>query len=454
MSSLSESQQPPTSPSPPAPARRPRLTQEEALELKAEAEFQWRSRHPYQPQLPSPPQWRFLQLQCREALYGGAAGGGKSSALLLAALEYVHVRGYAALLLRRSFADLAMPEALMARAHEWLDGTDARWNERDKTWHFPSGATLTFGYLEHDKDKGRYMGAAFQFIGFDELTQFPESLYRFLMSRLRKRKDMDVPLRMRAASNPGGEGHEWVKQRFLVEGPKAGRVFIPARLEDNPHLDQDDYRKSLAELDAMTRAQLERGDWDASPEGLLIHKSMFQVLPGIPGGPAAWRWVRFWDLAATAPGKGKKPDWTAGVLVGHRKGDFLVADVRHAQANVADVDELVVDTAKYDREWFGDVAIRMEQEPGASGKRTVHYFQELLAGFNFRGYPSTGNKVLRFRPVVAAIQNRRFYVLQGDWNTEYIDELVAMPTPGVPDDQADGTSGAVNEHAHPERWLI
>jgi hypothetical protein len=170
----------------------------------------------------------------QEVLYGGAAGGGKSDWLLMEALKYVQVPGYAAILLRRSYADLSLPGALMDRAEQWLKGTAARWKSTDKTWRFPSGATLTFGYLENDSDKYRYQSSEFQFVGFDEVTQFEESQYLYLFSRLRRLQGVDVPLRMRAASNPGGIGHAFVKQRFLVEGPAAGRLFIPSKLEDNP----------------------------------------------------------------------------------------------------------------------------------------------------------------------------------------------------------------------------
>ncbi len=126
--------------------------------------------NPWIPHEPTPKQAEFLLLPDREAFYGGAAGGGKSDALLMAALQYVEVPNYAAILFRRTFADLALPGALMDRSQEWLSGTEARWNERDKTWTFPSGATISFGYLEHENHKYRYQSAEFQFIGFDELT--------------------------------------------------------------------------------------------------------------------------------------------------------------------------------------------------------------------------------------------------------------------------------------------
>lgn len=222
--------------------------------------------NPYIPHDPTPRQARFLMLDdVLEAFYGGAAGGGKSDALLMAALQYVHVPNYAALLLRKSYPDLALPGALMDRSREWLP--DVRWDEKSKTYHFPSGATLTFGYLYTPTDKFRYKSAEFQFIGFDELTQFDEPSYLYLFSRLRKTTDMNVPLRMRAASNPGDIGHQWVKDRFLTPKAKeAGRVFVPAKVDDNPHIDQGEYLNSLWQLcggDETTYKQLRYGDWDA-----------------------------------------------------------------------------------------------------------------------------------------------------------------------------------------------
>ena len=223
----------------------------------------------YIPHRPTPKQQAFLLLDGLEALYGGAAGGGKTDALLMAALQYVDTPGYAALLLRRTFADLALPGAIMDRSHEWLRGTDAVWSEREKTWTFPSGATLTFGYLAADGDKYRYQGSELTFCGFDELTQFTQEQYTYLFSRLRRLEGMSIPLRMRAASNPGGIGHGWVYERFLPDltpeavehRRKTDRIFIPARLGDNPHIDQLTYRRGLAELGDVERAQLEEGLW-------------------------------------------------------------------------------------------------------------------------------------------------------------------------------------------------
>src|SRR4030095_13003946 len=136
-----------------------------------------------------------------------------------------------------------------------------RWNAARRTWIFPTGvasrpATITFGFLARPLDKYRYASSEFQYIAFDELTDFVEEDYLFLFSRLRMTKVPHVKLRMRGASNPGGIGRLWVKQRF-IDGAipdadkvrllmKDGRGYIPARIEDNEHLHAEAYRDSLS----------------------------------------------------------------------------------------------------------------------------------------------------------------------------------------------------------------
>ena len=229
-------------------------------------------RNPFVPHKPHPKQRTFLLLADEpEVLYGGAAGGGKSDALLMAAAQYAHVPGYSALLLRRTFPDLYQADALIPRSKAWWLGRGPAWHEQLRRWTFPSGATVTFGYLDHDDAVYQYQGAAYQYIGIDELTQHTEFRYRYLFSRLRRPEAgplAAVPLRMRAGSNPGGVGHDWVKRRFLDPRTRAaGAVFVPARLADNPSLDAEGYGRSLANLDPLTRAQLLAGDWDAVAGG-------------------------------------------------------------------------------------------------------------------------------------------------------------------------------------------
>lgn len=216
----------------------------------------------YCPQAPTVKQQEFLDSKELEVFFGGAAGGGKSSAMLMAALQYVHVPGYAALIVRRTFGALSQPGALMDRANTWLAPTNAKWNSQTHRWSFPNGASLTFGYFDHEKHKDQYQGGEFDFIGVEEVTQFPINWYRYLFSRLRRVLTKDVPPRMRSTGNPGGIGHIWVKERFIDPATRTAR-FIPSKLTDNPHLSAEEYRASLAELDEVTRKQLEDGDWDS-----------------------------------------------------------------------------------------------------------------------------------------------------------------------------------------------
>lgn len=219
--------------------------------------------------VPWPKQRHFLGLTCLEALYGGAAGGGKTDALLMAAAQYIHVPGYSALILRRTFPELAKPNSIMDRAKQWWLPLGVDWSERDKRFTFPSGANITFGYLDTERDKYQYQSAEFQCIIFDELTEFPAEWYSFLFSRLRKTVGIQVPLRMRAGTNPGGIGHDWVHRRFVNDSTRLpGCEFVPAQLRDNPSVDPS-YAESLAKLDPVVRRQLEEGIWVRDGGGLV-----------------------------------------------------------------------------------------------------------------------------------------------------------------------------------------
>lgn len=261
----------------------------------------------------------FLDLPHLEVLYGGAAGCGKTIALAAGALQYVDNPDYHALLLRRTYADLSKPGSLMDVLHEWLAGTGARWNDQKKQWRFPSGAKIQFGYIETEQDKFRYKSDNYQYIAPDELTSFEEGPYVYLMSRLRRAKGSPLPLRMRAGTNPGDLGANWVQNRFVPEGftvdharqnmfvEKVGvdgqgtpitRAFVPALLQDNPGIDQEAYIKSLNQLDPVTREQLLKGDWQIQIKGDIypewderyhvISWSQFQNVVGQRSIPSSW----------------------------------------------------------------------------------------------------------------------------------------------------------------------
>ncbi|MCK9328192.1 MAG: phage terminase large subunit [Bacteroidales bacterium] len=401
--------------------------------------------NPYIPHDPTIKQAEFLVDLRKDGLYGGAAGGGKSDALLMAALQYVSESDYSALLLRRTYADLSLPHALMDRMDEWLRNTDAAWKDKTKTWAFPSGATISFGYLEAEKDKYRYQGAEFQFVGFDELTQFTETQFTYLFSRLRRLEGSEVPVRIRAASNPGGVGHEWVKARYITPSPEElsrdDRFFVPATLTDNPFLDQDAYTESLDYLDPVTKAQLKGGDWDIKAAGNKFREEKFKY---VDQAPAGLKLIRFWDMAATEPYPGNKdPDWTVGLLMGEKAGYYYVLDVFRCRKNPKERDEMIARVLWMDG---NTIQQRMEQEGGSSGKDDILSFAKtLFKGFDFRGVHPTGSKEVRANGVSGAVDNELVYLVRGQWNSAFVAECCAFPQDGVHDDQVDCFSGAYNE---------
>jgi len=374
-----------------------------------------------------------------------------SEAALAAFAQYADVPFYKGIIFRRTFTDLKLPGALMDRSHEWWDNTEAKWKAQDHAWQFPSGAVLQFGFLEREADKLKYQGANFHYIMFDELTQFTESQYTYLFSRLRKLTkeelekfgiSFDIPLRMRSASNPGGPGHEWVKKRFIgtPEEPvnHPNRIFISSRLEDNPSLDQAEYELSLSELDPITRAQLRLGDWTADARGGMFKKVWFNLKED---RPRHFTYIcRFWDLAATEAKIGEDPDYTVGLLYGlDEDGETWILDIQRLRESSATVERTIKATALADGP---DVEIWMEQEPGASGKALIsHYRRNILAGYTFRRYLPSGKKDVRARPVSGAAEEGTVNVIYGGWNLAFFDEVSNYPD-SLHDDQIDALSGA------------
>lgn len=353
-------------------------------------------------------------------------------------------------MLRRTFADLAQPGALIDLSKQWLmpfvERKEVRWSEKEKVYTFPNNATLSFGYLESANDKYNYQGAEFQYIGIDECTQIDPGNYRYMFSRLRKKKEMQVPLRFRATTNPGGMFGEYYYQRFFVEGKENGRIFISAGLNDNPHLDAEQYREALNELDPVEREQLLNGNWEIKAAGDLLDRHWFQIVPQHEVPLMASR-VRFWDLAGTDPSKRRgrnkrEPDWTVGFKLACHQGMYWIEDIVRVQKKPHELEEIIKATAVADGY---NCPIRMEQEPGSSGIITIdHYSRNVLPNYNFQGVVSTGSKVERARSASAAAQAGRVFVSDRCRNMlAFMDEADLFPY-GAHDDTIDGFSGAFN----------
>jgi predicted phage terminase large subunit-like protein len=374
-------------------------------------------------------------LTCREALYGGAAGGGKSDALLMGALQYVDVPGYNALLLRRSLQSLELPGGLIPRLADWLKGTAARWSASKRRWTFPSGATITFGYFDKDRDKDRYQGPEFQYIGVDELTQHPLERYTWLFSRLRRLAGFEVPLRVRGGTNPGGIGHEWVARRFdvLNLGANLGpdRAYVPALLDDNPSLDREEYEESLSELDPVTRERMLRGDWSVRPSGGIFKREWFEVISP-EEVPAGMRWIRVWDTASKTK---ERNDFWAGGRMGSHGGIYYLAHVVHGKWEYPDGRAMVKQTAKLD-----GTSVPIVVEDANSGTALL---QDLrmdrdMAGHAVFAIQAQGDKLLRAGPWASRAKGGLVKLVEGSWDVEgFLDETVGFGQPGIHDDRVD-----------------
>lgn len=383
------------------------------------------------PHTPHPKQQMFLEQLGREVGYGGAMGGGKSDALLMAALQYVDVAGYDAIIFRKTFSDLKLPGALIDRSHEWLSGTPARWNGQDHCWTFPSGAKLTFGYMDGPHDHERYKSTEFSFIGVDQLEQFLERQYLFLCSRLRAPESVSVPWRLRTSFNPGDIGHDWVKKRFGIpdevdftriyknKGVDQKKqefevTFVPASLKDNPSMPEA-YEDNLAMLDAVTYQQMRFGKWIRDASGLVYRGfSEDNLCDELPELPDEEEWVRVLgcDFGVTSP--------TAYVQLAFTEHDPRVYVERSEQwTNLAPSD--ASDIAKrWEREAGGYDAI--VGDIGGLGKG---FEAEWAKRYHWMRKAEKGDKLGNIKLINGDFEKRRVMVLPG--NSQLVTDLRALP---------------------------
>lgn len=273
----------------------------------------------------------FMSRAENEAFYGGAAGGGKSEALVIEALRQINVANYKGLILRKTYKELSEIEE-KASFYYKKACPKAKYNKTEHVWRFPSGAKIEFGSMQHPADKIKYQGRQYDFIGFDELTHFTFDEYIYLLSRNRA-KGPGTRVYMRATGNPGGVGHGWVKDRFIMAMPplttkfedaeittpdgknvkmRLSRIFVPSNVFDNEILLKNDplYLARLASMPEADKKALLYGDWNCfsgqvftefrdNPEGYNTHLWTHVINPFKI--PEHWKIYRGFDFGYTKP---------------------------------------------------------------------------------------------------------------------------------------------------------
>lgn len=440
------------------------------------------------------PQEHFLSSPADIVIYGGAAGGGKTWALLLEPLRHISNPNFGCVIFRRTFPEITNEGALWDEAMKIYPLFGAVPKIGNLSFTFPSGATVSFSHMQYEHDKFKWQGSQVALIGFDEVTHFSQSQFFYMLSR--NRSMSGVRPYMRATTNPDAES--WVSEFiswwidedsgfpipersgvirwFIREGsttiwadhpsdlksrlidmavPKSV-TFIPASVYDNRKLLSTDpgYLSNLAALPLVERERLLKGNWKIRPSsGKIFNREWFEIVESPPeaGGVEC----RFIDFAGTQQQiKGDDPDYTACVLMRKVGDTYYVLHCLAMRKSVADTEKtirlLVRNDARRAEENGCRYMLRWEIEPGSAGIREAGRLMSLFPGLDRKGVPSKGDKILRARPLSSMAEMGFVKVVKGAWNEEWLAHMHHQPDIGH-DDIMDASAGAFNVLEKPER---
>ncbi len=429
------------------------------------------------------PQTDFLSTSANIAIFGGAAGGGKSYGLLLETLRHFQNPLFGAVIFRRNTTQIRNEGGLWDESLSIYTRMQGHPKEASLEWTFPSGSRVKFAHLEYENTVFEWQGSQIPFIGFDELTSFTEYQFWYMLSR--NRSVSGVPGYIRATCNPDPDSWVrkfidwWIGEDGFPIKERSGKLrwfvrindrivwadtkealheqfgngteiqpksvtFIAAKLSDNKILMEKDpaYLSNLLALSRVDRMRLLEGNWDVRPAGgLLFRREWFRIITAVPGG-----WIdvcRFWDRAATKPNEtNKDPDWTRGLkLYKYSDGTWVIGDLKSTRDTPGKVEELIKNVASHDGV---SVKIRCQRDPGSAGVAEGESFVRMLVGYQVAVYPFSKNKVTRAKGVSAQCEAHNVLVLRAEWNDELFYELENFPD-GSHDDIPDCLSGAFNE---------
>ena len=406
------------------------------------------------------PQEAFLATPADIAIYGGAAGGGKSYALLLEAARHTGNPKFGAVIFRRQSIQITQEGGLWDTSTEIYGGLAVPRTSPRRFWRFRSGAKVNFAHIDGDKDLNGWQGSQIALIGYDELTHFTKHQFFYMMSR--NRSACGIKPYIRATCNPDSDSWVaefigwWIDPQTGYPIPeRSGKIrymarkneeivwadtpedlvsqgidrteiksvtFIASTINDNKILLANDpsYLANLKSLPLVERERLLNGNWKIKPAAGMYFKriQVGEMLTALPGDVILW--ARGWDLAATGEDENGDPAYTAGVLIGKRRnGRYIVADVINKRLTASEVRKLILMTAQTDRAAYGRVIQRLPQDPGQAGKEQAQSYTRMLSGFLVKVIPESGSKESRAEPFAAQWQAGNVDVLTAEWNEMY-----------------------------------